>query len=264
MNDNPATDGEWPGREPSGQAMVHRHVDEQHVALFVRGDFAGMFAAYRDHVKLWGEAPDGLSLVMMRQALGAACLYLSSRPLDETVAWTINIKQPPLNLFVTGDAGQCNVTGRVFAEHVEVGATSRLFVEAHRARGEPYRSVIDITGLDVIEIFEQFSLRSDQIKARFFELGDADFLMVRGCPGSSEDWLRSLDRERAALRMHELTRKLDEKVFWFKCGCSLERILQALRRIYAQQFDELFRGESHVEVACPRCGRRWQVARERL
>ena len=255
---------EEPPSDGPGQATVKRYVDDEHVSLFVRGHFGAMFKAYCDHVRLWQELPDGLSLVMMRQALGAASLHLSCRPTDETTAWTLNVKTPPLNLFVTGDAAGCNVTGRVFTEGVETAGSSRLFVESRRARGEPYRSVIDVTGLDVLDIFEQFSRRSDQNHARYFELEQDDYLMVVGFPGSSGEWLQSLERGTAAARYRELPTLLDQKTFWFKCGCHFDRILEVVRQLYGDRPEELFRGESHVDVFCPRCGRRWALARERF
>ena len=39
-------------------------------------------------------------------------------------------------------------------------------------------------------------------------------------------------------------------------------ILGVVRNIYRDQAEELFQGEEQVEVLCPRCGRRWWLARE--
>ena len=78
----------------TGEVLVRRYMDREHEAIFARGDFASLFAAWLDHVRLWGREPDGLSAIMMRQALGGAALYLSSRPRDESVAFTLNLDKP--------------------------------------------------------------------------------------------------------------------------------------------------------------------------
>ena len=74
--------------EGPGESTVRRYLDRERNTVVARGDFSGRFAAYLDHAERWQSAPDGLSQVMMRQALGAAALQLSFRPNDELVART--------------------------------------------------------------------------------------------------------------------------------------------------------------------------------
>lgn len=246
----------------SGEALVRRYMDDEHEAIFARCDFSSLFAAWRDHVRLWDGEPDGLATVMMHQALGGAALYLSSRPRDESMAWTLNLKQPPTNVFVTGSSAACTVTGRVYTEDVATAEESRLFVQSTRGSGRDFTSVIDVEGVDVLLIFEQYCRRSDQTNARFFEITDDEYLMVASLPVDDDgEWIGALDRDAALARLSEI-RLLDERRFWFQCGCNPEKIFRTVRGIYEDRADELFRGEDSVTVSCPRCGRNWRIARE--
>lgn len=244
----------------SGEALVRRYMDDEHEAIIARCDFTSLFAAWLDHVRLWESEPDGLSAVLMRQALGGAALYLSSRPRDESIAWTLNLERPPTNVFVTGSSSSCTVTGRVFTENVATADGSRLFVQSTRGSGRDFTSVIDVEGVDLLEIFEQYCRRSDQAAARFFEVSDEDYLMVARLPVDEDDgWIETLDRDGALARLHEI-RLLDERRFWFQCGCNPEKIFRTVRRLYEGRPGELFQGEESVQVSCPRCGRNWRIA----
>ena len=244
----------------TGEALVRRYMDREHEAIFARGDFSSLFSAWLDHVRLWDSEPDGLSSIMMRQALGGAALYLSSRPRDESIAFTLNIDKPPMNVFVTGSSKSCTVTGRVFTENVATTGGSRLFVQSTREAGRDFTSVIDVEGVDVLLIFEQFCSRSDQTAARFFEITDDEFLMVASLPiDEGQEWIGSLDRESALARLDSL-RLLDERRFWFQCGCNPEKIFRTMRRMFAGRPEELFQGDDGVNVSCPRCGREWRMA----
>jgi molecular chaperone Hsp33 len=236
-----------------------------HDAILSTGDFTHLFEAYLLHVAQWESIPDGLALVMIRQGLAAATLHLSCRPRDEMTAWTLNIKEPPLNIFLTGDNSRSIITGRVFTKDVRTAAQSRLFSESCRANRKPVQSVIDVAGLDVLDIFEQYYASSEQIPARLFELSDTEFALVQGLPNVDTGWIKGLEREeiRGLLDQAKDLEKIVERRFHFLCGCDLPTILRAISSIYKKDnLEELFMGDERVEVFCPRCGKRWWVSRQ--
>ncbi len=246
-----------------GEVIVRRQVDDTTACLVASGDFADLLAAWWRHVVLWEGEPDGLSSILMRQGLAAAVLHLSNRPRNETMAWTLNLKQPPTNLFLTGSALDGTITGRVFTVGVRTEESSRLFVQVVRPRGEPQTSRLDVSGFDVLEIFAQYFDRSEQSPARFFLLGQERFAAVFGLPGADSEWLQALGVEEARDLVHS-ARTIEERRFRFECGCSPTRIVEVMRSIFAKDPSELFHDENRVEVFCPRCGRRWWVDREQF
>jgi molecular chaperone Hsp33 len=231
--------------------------------LVSSGEFSDLLAAWWRHASLWEGEPDGLSSILMRQGLAAAVLHLANRPRNEAVAWTLNLKQPPTNLFLTGSSGEATITGRVITDGVRTEDSSRLFVQVVRPRGEPQTSRIDVEGFDVLEIFEQYFDRSEQNPARFFPLEQERFAAVLGLPGVDPDWLAGLEIDAVRVLLNTAA-TIDERSFRFECGCSPARITEVMRSLFAKEPSALFHDENRVEVFCPRCGRRWWVDREQF
>ncbi len=245
-----------------GEVAVRRFLDDENDLIVSSGDFAPLFDAYLDHVRRWEKAPDGLGSVMMRQGLAAAALHLANRPRDEYVGWTLNVCTPPLNIFLTGDSAQGAVTGRVYAENVRTTGANRLFVQMRRSDGDRMESTVEVAGLDVLQIFEQYYRDSEQQPVRLFEVTEREILMLLALPDCDEEWLRALTRDQALGLAEDELRALDQKVFRFRCGCDPDTIQGVVRGLFGEDPEELFRGEPGVEVHCPRCGRRWWVARD--
>jgi hypothetical protein len=244
---------------------IDRYTSREHNVLAARGTFTSLFAAYRDHARRWVGDPDGLAYTMMRQGLAAASLYLTCRPRDEQTAWTLNLPEPPLNVFFTADAEHGRVVGRYYTEHVKATAHSRLFVQLARSRGEPHQSVIDVTGFDVLAILEQYYARSEQAVARFFELPDDTFIMLMALPGIDEEWLRALSAvDAAAFVAGPQVSLIEQREVDFACACDEARIHGIIASIFKGKLDELFEAESTAEVKCPRCGRAFTVTRDAL
>lgn len=246
-----------------GTVVIERRLLDARSAIVSSGDFGSVTQAWREHAAVWQGEPDPLSSVMMAQGLAAAALHLANRPRDEIVAWTLNFQSPPTNIFLTGEAGRGIVTGRAFTEGVRTAASSRLYVQTLRAKGEPASSSIEIHGLDLLEVFEQYYDRSEQMPARFFDYEDGRFAMVLGLPGVDRRWVGSLGRDDLAA-LADGFRPIEDRPFRFECGCNPRKMLSALRSIFAKDPVDLFRGEEGVETSCPRCGRRWWVTREQF
>jgi molecular chaperone Hsp33 len=244
---------------------IDRYTSREHNVLAARGEFTSLFAAYRGHARRWVGEPDGLAYTMMRQGLAAAALYLTCRPRDEQTAWTLNLPEPPLNVFFAADAGRGRVVGRYYTEHVNATAHSRLFVQIARSRGEPHQSFIEVTGFDVLAILEQYYARSEQAGARFFELPDDTFIMLMALPGIDEEWLKALSPDEAsAFVAGPQVSLIEQREVVFECACDEARILEIIAGIFHGKLDELFGGEGVAEVTCPRCGRAFDITRAAL
>lgn len=257
QEEHPTPNGDRPG-----EVTVRRFIDRENDVLVTKADFGPLFAAYLDHVRRWEVEPDGLSQVMMRQGLGAVVLHLVNRPATESVGWTIHVQQPPTNLFLAGDAAESNVTGRVYTEGVKDTDDSRMYVQVSREGRPPTQSMIDIEGVDVLSMFEQYYEKSEQVPARFFEVTDSEYLMVLALPDADDDWVAGLSRDAALALLSRDLKPLGEETYRFQCGCTSERMLEVVRGLFADRPDELFREDDGVEIFCPRCGRRWWVDRE--
>ena len=172
------------------EVQVSRYMSDERSFLMATALFTPVFEDYLAHARRWVGAPDGLVGVMMKQGLAAAGLYLTFRALDENTAWTINMAEPPLNIFITSDAKTGRVVGRFFDADVKSVDHNRIFVQAVRNTGKPQLSAIEVKGFDVLSHFEQYYEQSEQLPSRFFELPEDQFLMVTALPDIDLAWLR--------------------------------------------------------------------------
>jgi molecular chaperone Hsp33 len=223
--------------------------------MFATGDFSSMFRAWHEHAVRWELDIDGLGEIMMHQALAGAALQLAFRVPEESTAWTLNFSQPPANVFVSGGGIENALTGRYYTEGVQDIGFNRLFVQRAHPRKETQRSVLQVQGLDLLIIFEQFFRDSEQATAHLVEHSPTRFSMVLPLPQEDSSWLSGLDPDEIA-RLEKEAEPLDERDFVFRCGCSPEKVGAILSRMFADQADEFFSGESTVEAVCPRCGAR--------
>ena len=246
---------------PSGSVLIQRFLDKERELIFALGEFDSLLGAYDEHAKLWNHDQSPLTKIMMHQALGGCALYHSCRPLDENSAFTLNVQKPPTNLFFTGSAKEQRVTGRPWVEDVKNADINRLYVQTKRAKGRAFTSVIDVQGLDVLMVLEDYCRRSNQAPARFFELEDGRYLMVASLPREDCNFLGTLDRD-SVLQYIDGLPLLDEKNFWFQCGCDPQRLARAIGRMYQGNIDNFFEAAESVDAECPRCGRKWQLRRD--
>ena len=245
-----------------GQVTVERFLSRERECLIARADFAPLFAAYLEHSRKWVGDPQPLVRLMMAQGLAASGLYLTCRPRDENTAWTLNLPEPPLNLFLTADAATGKVVGRYFEENVKATGGARFYVQAVRRSGKPHMSVVGVKGFDVLSIFEQYYVQSEQATARFFSLDGESYVMLMALPGVDEAWLRDMDcAEAMALLAVPETQLIERRTVSFGCRCNRDTIVRIVKSMFAGRAEELFGDDGEVEMQCPRCGRSYDVAR---
>lgn len=245
----------------AGQVAVAALLDRERNAVIARGRFDPLYSAFRRHASELGILPDERACLMMRDCLAAVTLHLGLHPPDEFSAWTLNVMRPAMNFFVAGDNSQFIVTGRVWAANVKTTNSSRLFLESQRPRHEPSRSVLEIDGDDVLGIFEQFHERSVQIPSRLFDLEDGQHVFIQGMPRVDVEWLHAFDRNSVRAYLAGEFEPIENRHYSFGCGCDPYKVLKVIHGMYRGNADDLFQGESQVEVSCPRCGRHYWVTR---
>lgn len=234
-------------------------------ALLLRGKFAPIFTDYYLHLMQHGVRHTEELDQMLKDALAMLTLHLVARPWAENVAWTVNLRAPRINLFVTGGSIQEAVTGRVFTEDARE-PDRNLFYSQTTAKNmpEPRNSTIEVDGKDPIAWIARLYDQSEQRPARAFRLPDEEFALVAAQPDCDLEWLASLDEE-AISQMEETeeTNQLETRKFRFHCGCTLERILPVLGG-WRDRLDELFGEAEHISLQCPRCSASYRVTREMI
>jgi molecular chaperone Hsp33 len=256
---------EVPPSDPASQLDLKCYFVRHRNALLVRGDFSGLFMDYYLHLLDIGVKHPPQLDTMLKQALVGIIMHCASRPWSERHAWTVNFQNPLANFFVTADNNNACVTGRVFTEDVRQAPRNVFYAQAQKHLGEARRSVIEIETTDFFQAVEQFYARSEQRIARFFEHGPDDYVFVSAQPHCDLPWLESLTDEaiRTMDQAEELS-LLEQRVYHWECGCTLERIYQVLAPHARKGLEDLFSEDEFLKATCPRCGKIWRAHREQF
>ena len=262
MSDRPAREDGTPadgGITVTSSFVRHRNV------LITRARLTDLYLDYYLHLADQGRqvAPEADRL--FKEMLAAFVLHVASRPLNEMVAWTVNLQQPLLNFFATADNETGAVVGRVFTENVKQGPANLFYVETVRGRDPTRRSVIDFEGAGLFAAAERFYQKSEQRPGRFFHLGNEEYVLLSSHPDCDLNWLLALEEpDVRELTDHETVVLMERRRYRWHCGCNEQRILEILAPTMRADPDGLFGGEETIGLECPRCARRYRVSREAL
>ena len=231
-------------------------------ALLTRAHFSPLYMDYYLHLMQHGLRNEKEGDAMLKDTLAALTLHLCSRPQDEVVAWTINIRHPLMNLFATGGSRPGRVTGRIFTEGVKDTGKCLFIAQVNRGVEVGRQSMVDFVGMDVLEAVEHFYTQSEQRITRFFRGEDEELIMISAEPDCDGDWLMGLEQEDVErINEKEHLTPLETRGYVFECGCSVERLYPLLARLSADDLDHVF-GEGTATITCPRCAAIFKAPRE--
>lgn len=236
----------------------HRNV------LMLRGHFPDIYTDYYLHLMQYGlKYPEQLDQAL-KDLLALLTLQLVARPRSETTAWTINLRAPRVNLFVTGSSKQGQVTGRCFTEDIREPDRNLFYTQTTVDGREPSLSSIEVEGLDPLRWIEALYAQSEQRPGRAFRLPDETFVLIAAQPDFDAEWLDGLDEKAvAAIEAVEETKLLETRLIRFHCGCTLERVLPILGA-WRDKPDKLFQGDDEITIQCPRCAAKYVVTRDMI
>lgn len=229
--------------------------------IMATGDFGSVFVDCYLHLAAAGmvlrDGTDGI----LKSSLAMLALYASTRPPEDTLAWTLHFEEEALNFFVTAENRPGLLVGRAFARNVREVGCDVLHAEVASATGARRRSSVSFEG-GVVGAVEQFYARSEQRPGRFFVLDGDTFAALLGQPDCDESWLSAVSADEVvALPSDSGTHLLEVRSYRFGCGCSPERIASAIGVAIHGSLDEVFGSDTRINVDCPRCGLRHELAR---
>ncbi len=231
-------------------------------ALLVSGDFGAVFMdCYLHHGRNGVVLRDGADDIL-KESLAALALYAATRPHHETLAWTLHFEEEELNVFATAENATGRLVGRVFSGNVRNVGANVLHAEIAGPAGTRRRSSVDFPGRDVLSAASRFYAQSEQRPGRFLHLGGDTFAGLVAQPDCDAEWFAGVTREEiAALAADGNQAPLEQRRLSFFCGCTPEKIARAIGGALRGRLGEIFGGDSHINVDCPRCGLRHELPR---
>lgn len=233
---------------------IESHFIRGRNALMVSGSFSAIYTDYYLHLMDNKLRHKEQLDTLLKEQITFLTLHLVARPWAETIAWTVNLRAPRVNIFVTGGSTEESITGHLFTEGVKEGPINTLHSQTLVTGAEGRRSSIELEDNDPAKWIETFYQQSEQRPARAFRLPDEKFVLIAAQPDCDLEWLNELTDEKVASMLDDEPHKLLEtRRFRFHCGCSPERFLPSLAQFKSKP-EELFQGDPAVEINCPRCG----------
>lgn len=237
-------------------------------ALLARANLSDLYVDYYLHLGKHGVRPPEALDTMFKRALAGFVLHCASRPWNEMTAWTINVQEPRVNLFLTGDNETGAVTGRVFEENVKEFPENLFYSDVVRGRQPKRRSVVLFAGSDPIVGMETFYARSEQRPVRFFQLAEEEFALLCEHPDCDAAWFSSVDADAVRQLLPdsgpETVTLMEKRVCRWHCGCNQDRMLEVLAPVMKNDPEGLFGDSDVITIQCPRCAARHAITREAL
>ncbi|MCW1886424.1 Hsp33 family molecular chaperone HslO [Luteolibacter flavescens] len=234
-------------------------------ALILRAQFTPIYTDYYLHLMQHGIRYPGELDQMLKDFLVGVTLHAVARPWAETVAWTVNLRAPRANIFVTAGSTEAAVVGRLFTEDVREPDRNFFYSQTiSRHLPEPRLSTLEVDDRDPCHWVERYYEQSEQRPARMFRHDDEVFTLVTAQPECDEEWLAQLDADQIArIEETEETSLLETRPIRFHCGCTLGQILPVLGS-WRDRKDDLFEDADVITVQCPRCAARYRVTRDMI
>ncbi len=256
-------------------------------SLGVRGELVQLGASWRA-VRDNQAYPD-IVAGQLGEALAAVMLLSGTIKFQGSLILQIQARGP-LRLLVAQATDQRTLRGlaRWEGDNLEVVSgeglaaiygDGRLVITADAPTGERYQGIVPLDGGDLAEALEGYFAQSEQLPTRLWLACDGEHaagLFLQRLPGESpdedgwervnalaatvrEDELLTLSAQDLLHRLfhEELVRLFEPEPVAYRCGCSRERIVDALRGLGRHEVDDLLESEGEIRADCEFCGRHY-------
>lgn len=248
----------------SGVTVENTFVRHRNV-LLSETDFSPLYVDYYLHCKDYAIRHEPVFDQLFKELLAAFTLHCASRPRNEVLGWTLRYADPLCSVFLAGDTELGTVAGRLFTSGIRPGGESEMYQEIKRPGKPLQRSYVDFVGKDAVSPVERFYAQSEQRPGRVFYPGGDRAILATAHPDYDEGWFTTLSTDALSeLSEKEESTLLETRRYRWFCGCSLEKIREVLRPIYAGDPEQIFGNDPTATVNCPRCAAKYTVAKEDL
>ena len=247
-------------------ALYKRSLDPENHLLVVRGSIAPVIAGMNSyHARHAIEPPRSELEPLVRELLAATALGALSLAERESWGWSLTFEGMDTGFFagLEPEGMMC-----VRVREAEASKAS-LMVQRQKAGLPMTQSHLRPRTRSPRDMVEQYFAEVDQTRTRLEISGDGDGILVHTLPGGHFDaveaiepggLLRFFDSAAAAGRLREM----GEVVLCYECRCSDEMILDMILGMSERDRGELFSDLPQIGIECPRCGRRYTMARTDL
>jgi hypothetical protein len=244
-------------------AKYKRYLIEDTNLMVVRGSIAPVIAGMSEYNARHRIAPPDAELnATIQELLAATALSAVSLAERESWGWSLTFKKMNVGFFV-GVEPEGMICMRV------LDAQSRkasVMVQKQKAGLPMTQSHLSPRTQRPRDMVEQYFSEVDQTRTRLEVTDDGDGILVHALPGGNFDAVRDLGPDELFRYLDSAidagrVKVLNEVLLFYECRCSEDMIIKMIDTMSGSDRKDIFGDLQHVEIECPRCGRKYSVAR---
>jgi hypothetical protein len=244
-------------------AKYKRYLIENGNLLVVKGSIAPVIAGMSAYNARHGIMPPHEERnALIQELLAATALAAVSLAERESWGWSVTFKGMQIGFFV-GVEPEGMICLRIL--DAETGKAS-VMVQRQKAALPMTQSHITPRTQNPRAMVEQYFAEVDQIKTRLEVKEDGDGILVHALPGGNFDAVRELSADKlfeyvAGAIVAGRVKEIGEVLVFYECRCSEKMITAMVDGMAESDRKDLFGDLPQLEIACPRCGRKYAVTR---
>jgi hypothetical protein len=244
-------------------AKYKRYLIEEAHLLVVRGCIAPVISGMSAYNLRYRIAPPHEELnSLLHELLAATALAAVSLAERESWGWSLTLRGMNVGFFVGVEP-----EGMVCARVREAEATKASAMIQRQKAGLPMtQSHIRPRTATPSVMVEQYFAEVDQTRTRLEVKENGDSILVHALPDGNFDAAKDLSTDGLFEYLDSAieegrVKELGEVLLFYECRCSEEMISRMITNMSGPDQRDVFGSLPHVEIECPRCGRKYSVAR---
>jgi hypothetical protein len=243
-------------------AKYKRYLLQETNLLVVQGSIAPVIAGMGDYnLRHKIEPPDRDLNPAIQELLAAAALSAVSLAERESWGWSLAFKGMNVGFFV-GVEPEGMICMRILDTD---SAKASGMIQRQKAGLPMTQSHIKPRTQRPRDAVEQYYSEADQMKTRLAIKEDGEGVFVQSLPSGNFDAVQSLGEDELFRCIDNAiasgnVKELGEVLIFYECRCSEEMISRMIANLKDADRRDLFGDQRQLEIACPRCGRKYTVA----
>ncbi len=218
-------------------------------------------SAYNSRFPVTAGAPEYEVLITrLLAAAGLAAVSLAER---EYWGWSLSLPGLSAGFFCGADP-EGMLCGRIL-ENTKKGA-GLCVVQRQAGKSPLAQSHVTLVTQDPMEAVERYFEEAEQTLIRIAVLENGSGVLLRPMPGGAFDEINGLSDAALVEKVFRCAsagemKLLEEVLLFYGCSCSSEKITAMIKNLPADQQQQLWSDLKRLDIACPRCGRLYDITR---
>jgi hypothetical protein len=244
-------------------AKYKRYLIEDTNLLVVHGSISPVItgmSAYNSRHRI-APPPEELNS-LIQELLAATALSAVSLAGRESWGWSLTFKEMSVGFFV-GVEPEGMICLRLLDAKTE---NVSVMVQRQKAGLPMTQSHISPRTGSPRDMVEQYFSEVDQTRTRLEIKEDGDCILAHALPGGNFDAVKDLNADKLFEYLDSAigagrVKELGEAILFYECRCSEVMISRMVDNMAESDRRDMFGDLQHLEIECPRCGRKYTVAR---